>query len=137
MADWPYNTAQWKRMRLMQLARHPMCEGCEDEGRMTAASVVDHRVAIRLGGAPFDPSNFASLCPPCHSAKTARGEEAGAIRTRKPRKGCNPDGTPLDRRHPWHVGKSLRAGARGPTPSPNSELVQFDGLDDEVPDLWG
>lgn len=136
MADWPYNTAQWKRLRLMQLAQHPACEQCQDEERLTLASVVDHRTAIRMGGAPFDQSNLASLCPPCHSAKTARGAEAGAIRTRKPRKGCNPDGTPLDRRHPWHVKKSLRADRLGPTVPPNSELVQIDGLDDEVSDLW-
>ncbi|OYY70342.1 HNH endonuclease signature motif containing protein [Sphingomonas sp. 28-63-12] len=136
VADWPYNTAQWKRLRLVQLARHPLCEGCEDEGRLTMASVVDHRVAIRMGGPAFDPRNFASLCLPCHSAKTARGPEAGAVRTRKPRKGCNADGTPLDRRHPWHAGKSLRADRSKTAAQSNIELVQVDDLDDGVSDLW-
>lgn len=129
-------------------------------GMVTPANTVDHRVAISDGGDPFPPlEGLASYCPPCHSAKTARGSEAGAIRTTKPRKGCNPDGTPLDRRHPWHAKhkpaksanlprKSLGADASGPTPPTKIELVSFqdeaeidlgfapDLLDDGFDDLW-
>ena len=35
------------------------------------------------------------------NGKTARGPEAGAVHTPKPRRGYNADGTPLDPAHPW------------------------------------
>lgn len=101
MADWPYNTAQWKRLRLRKLQDSPLCEYCPP-GRQRPATQVDHVTPIADGGDPWDMANLASCCGPCHSAKTARGLEAGAVRSRKPRRGCNPDGTPLDRRHWWN-----------------------------------
>ena len=159
MADWPYNTKAWQQLRRLKLSTKPLCEGCADMGMITPANTVDHRVAISAGGNAFPAlDGLASYCASCHSAKTARGSEAGAIRTTKPRKGCNPDGTPLDRRHPWHAkqqpakpksrGKSLRADALRPTPPTNFELVSFlpdgdegqdhapDLLDDGFDDLW-
>ena len=102
MADWPYNTARWQRLRIAKLSREPLCEDCDAIGRLTPASHVDHVRPISDGGHPFPAlDDLASLCLPCHSAKTARGSEAGAIRTTKPRKGCDADGNPLDRAHPW------------------------------------
>ena len=123
MADWPYNTANWKRLRKAHLALFPMCEGCEAMGRMVLANTVDHRISVNAGGDPF-PSHdgLASYCPSCHGAKTARGIEAGAVRSTKPRRGCNPDGSPLDPAHPWH-GKSLRAERLRPPPVLSLELV--------------
>lgn len=99
-----YTSARWRRLRAQKLAASPLCEACRAEtGRVVAATVVDHRKPVRLGGDPFPPlSGLRSLCWPCHSAKTARGPEAGAASTTKPRKGCNPDGSPLDPAHPWH-----------------------------------
>lgn len=93
-------------------------------GRLTVANHVDHRTPISAGGHPF-PSfdGLASLCASCHSAKTARGVEAGAIRTTKTRRGCNADGTPLDPAHGWNANKSLRAGAIGPAGDTKIELV--------------
>lgn len=163
MADYPYNTKAWQRLRLVKLRSSPLCEGCKDMGDLTPANTVDHRVAISDGGSPFPPlDGLASYCASCHSAKTARGSEAGAIKTTKPRKGCNPDGTPLDRRHPWHAKhkpakpsskarKSLRADALRPAEYTNFELVSFGDeagetfdpspsaplLDDGFDDLWG
>lgn len=73
-------------------------------GKLTPANTVDHRVAISAGGPAFpDHDGLASYCPSCHSAKTARGVEAGAIRTTKPRRGCSADGSPLDPGHSWHT----------------------------------
>jgi 5-methylcytosine-specific restriction protein A len=125
MAGWPYTTGAWKRLRTAHLARFPFCEGCERMGRpFVRANTVDHRVPISQGGPPFpDHDGLASYCGPCHSAKTARGAEAGASKSDKPRKGCNPDGTPLDPAHPWNAGKSLRAEPWRPRVNMKNQLV--------------
>lgn len=121
MADWPYNTAAWLKLRKAHLSLEPLCRGCKP--RLVPANTVDHVKPISEGGAPFPPHDgLASYCAACHSAKTARGAEAGAVRSTKPRRGCDADGNPLDDRHPWS-GKSLRAGGLGPPPDHNFELV--------------
>lgn len=126
VADWPYNTAAWARLRAAKLAADPLCEPCKDAGRLTLANTVDHDVAISAGGPAFPTlDELTSMCGPCHGAKTARGPEAGAVRSEKPRKGCDADGNPLDPTHPWS-GKSLRADGLGPTPYPNAQLVSPD-----------
>jgi len=53
----------WHRRRNHQLKEHPLCEDCLNEGRVTAAEMVHH-----IDGDPFnnDPSNYRSLCNPCH-----------------------------------------------------------------------
>ncbi|XVO20521.1 MAG: HNH endonuclease [Sphingorhabdus sp.] len=103
MAKWPYNTTNWRKLRALKLSVEPLCEHCAEIDRLVMATVVDHVDPISAGGAPF-PSldKLNSLCVPCHSRKTARGTEAGAIRTTKPRKGCKADGSPLHSDHPWH-----------------------------------
>jgi len=116
MAAWPYSTARWQRVRQMHLSRFPFCLDCHDAGMVTLANTVDHIVPISAGGPAFPgPDGLRSLCSACHSAKTARGVEAGAVRTtapRGPRKGCDAHGNPLDARHPWHsTEKSLGTGA--------------------------
>ena len=95
MAYRPYNTAAWARLRKAHLFLEPMCRDCTAMGRLTQAKHVDHVVSISAGGDPF-PGHYglASLCPPCHSAKTARGSEAEAARTAQLRRGCTPDGSP-------------------------------------------
>ena len=117
MAEWPYNTARWQRLRKAKLARDPLCEDCEAIGRLIPASHVDHRRAISDGGAPFPRlDELSSKCPPCHSAKTARGSEAGAVRSSKPRRGCDAEGNPLDTSHPWaerHGAVTIHSQKRG------------------------
>lgn len=134
MADWPYNSANWKRLRKAHLAAFPWCEGCKHMGKPhVLANTVDHRVPISEGGPAFaGHDGLASYCPACHNAKTARGSEHGAVRSNKPRRGCNPDGSPLDPAHPWHGGnddsknraKSLTAEPERPPPNPKTQLVQ-------------
>lgn len=110
MAEAPYATQRWKRLRRTKLQQQPLCEQCERDGRLKPATVVDHIIPVRLGGDPFPPlDRLASLCASCHGAKTARGAEAGAVRTTKPRRGCDAEGRPLDHNHPWAKEKSLRA----------------------------
>lgn len=123
MAAWPYNTATWQRLRTAHLSLFPFCIGCSERGVLTVANTVDHVTAISEGGPAFPGHDgLASYCTACHGAKTARGAEAGAVRSRKPRKGCNSDGSPLDPAHPWH-GKSLRADGTGPSMDLISQLV--------------
>ena len=109
MAKWPYNSSRWKRLRQAKLRDQPLCEACPG---ITLASHVDHVHAISDGGLPFPGlGGLRSLCHSCHSQKTARGPEAGAVKTSRPiqpRKGCDAQGNPIDPRHPW-AGKSLKA----------------------------
>lgn len=122
MSGWPYNTARWKRLRKAHLSASPLCEGCKAMGRLTPANTVDHVRAISDGGPAFPGHDgLASYCPACHSSKTARGTEAGAVQSSKPRRGCDADGNPLDPDHPWR--KSLRAGERIPPPNLENQLV--------------
>lgn len=92
-------------------------------GRLRAANTVDHVVPISEGGPPYpDHDGLASYCPSCHSAKTARGTEAGAAATSKPRRGCDQNGMPLDPSHPW--AESLRADALDTAAPIFTELVR-------------
>jgi 5-methylcytosine-specific restriction protein A len=98
MAEWPYSTRRWQRIRKAKLQQSPLCEYCP-AGTTTPASEVDHRVPVPQGPA-FDMGNLASCCKPCHSRKTAAGNEAGAARG--VRHGVDPaTGLPLDPRHWW------------------------------------
>ena len=130
MADWPYNSTAWKRLRKAHLAAYPWCEGCKAMGKpYVLANTVDHVHPISDGGPAFPGHDgLRSYCAACHSAKTARGAEAGAVRSNKPRRGCNPDGSPIDPAHPWHEdsknrAKSLKAEPKRPPPNPKIELV--------------
>ena len=71
--------AAWQRLRLAFLAVNPLCRMCQAKGQVTAASVVDHVVPIRL--APerrLDWSNLQSLCKPHHDRDKQR-EDRGAV----------------------------------------------------------
>ncbi len=138
MAKWPYNTARWQRLRAQHLHLEPFCRGCDAAGREPVlANTVDHVHPISEGGSAFPPHDgLASYCASCHSAKTARGAEAGAVRTARaiqPRRGCDEHGNPLDPAHPWVTGKSLRA-ATPRTVTEQTRSISFPAADpmDEV-----
>jgi 5-methylcytosine-specific restriction enzyme A len=59
----------WRAIRLEQLQHEPLCRACMADDRVTPANEVDH-----IDGDSFNnaPSNLASLCKKCHSAKTVR-----------------------------------------------------------------
>ena len=61
----------WKRIRDRCIADHPLCQRCEDQGRITSAKEVHHITPLSRGGT-HDPENLMSLCTSCHSEITAR-----------------------------------------------------------------
>ena len=70
-------TSQWTRERNRYLNKHPLCVECQQEGQVTAATVVDHKIPHRGNQELFwDRSNWQSLCKPHHDRKTAR-EDGG------------------------------------------------------------
>ena len=84
MSKWPYHTTNWLRLRAAHLMIEPLCRDCRAVGRIVLANHVDHIMAISSGGDPFpNHDGLASLCASCHGAKTSRGDEAGAIRSKR------------------------------------------------------
>ncbi|MGZ8164091.1 MAG: HNH endonuclease signature motif containing protein [Methylobacter sp.] len=67
-----YQRKAWKNVRALQLQLEPLCRRCRSVGKLTAASVVDHIMAIAEGGPDLDQNNLQSLCSSCHNAKTRR-----------------------------------------------------------------
>lgn len=109
MASWPYNTVRWQRLRRAHLDQFPLCIACHEAGTIREANTVDHRVAISDGGPAFPGHDgLHSYCTSCHSKKTARGPEAGAVRAS--RHGCDEHGNPLDPAHPWNGGTGRLPG---------------------------
>ena len=75
-----YQTQFWKQKRNSQLSSQPLCQSCLKVGRVTQANHVDHVFAWKaLGRDAFYNNLFQSLCPECHSHKTAL-EQQGIYR---------------------------------------------------------
>lgn len=73
-----YNTRAWKALRANQLSLKPLCEWCERQGRITAASVADHVIPHKGDEALFfDGDNLASLCKPHHDGAKQADERRG------------------------------------------------------------
>lgn len=67
---------KWQKAREQHLREHPLCVMCSAEGRVTVATVVDHRIAHRGNQALFwDRSNWQSLCATHHSRDKQREEQ--------------------------------------------------------------
>lgn len=68
--DW-----KWRAYSKRRLRKHPLCAICEADGRTTAATMTDHKVAHKGDKRLFwDPANHQSSCGPCNSRKAARDE---------------------------------------------------------------
>ena len=62
---------RWQMARKQFLASHPLCVECEQSGRLTPATVVDHIQPHRGDPALFwDERNWQPLCKKCHDRKT-------------------------------------------------------------------
>jgi 5-methylcytosine-specific restriction protein A len=69
VADWPYNTTTWQKVRKQILVRDRHRCQLQLKGCIGTANTVDHRLEVTAGGAPFDPHNLQAACNPCNSAK--------------------------------------------------------------------
>jgi len=68
---------KWQQARARFLQINPLCVMCEAEGRVKAATDVDHIIPHRGDTKLFwDESNYQSLCHSHHSEKTA-SEDSG------------------------------------------------------------
>ena len=65
---------KWRKAREGFLKAHPLCAHCEAQGRVTAATVVDHIDPHRGDMRKFwDAGNWQPLCKHHHDRKTAAG----------------------------------------------------------------
>ena len=58
-----------QRLRAAVLAEEPFCRLCLPLGKRVKADVVDHIVALAMGGSN-ERSNMQALCNPCHDEKS-------------------------------------------------------------------
>lgn len=93
-----YNTKAWKALRLEQLSRQPLCCYCQQQGKVTAATVADH-INPHKGDESlfFDGGNLQSLCKTCHDSAKQKAEKHGITEI-----GSDTAGSPLDPSHHWN-----------------------------------
>jgi 5-methylcytosine-specific restriction protein A len=90
-----YKSSAWRKGRLVFLRENPLCERCQGQGQVTAATVVNHRVAHKGDLALFHAwTNWQALCAHCHDADVQQEERRG-YSTR-----IGVDGWPVDPSHP-------------------------------------
>ena len=65
-----YDSKAWRSTRMQQLRYKPLCEECLRNGIYTPATLVDHIIPIKDGGAKLDFDNLQSLCQVCHEKKS-------------------------------------------------------------------
>jgi 5-methylcytosine-specific restriction protein A len=69
-----YATVRWFAYRRQVLSRQPLCVVCQEEGRTTMATEVDHYIPHRGNLTLFwDYLNLQALCHYHHGQKTGRG----------------------------------------------------------------
>ena len=88
---------QWERIRKQVLMRDGyLCQVCKRAGKPRAANEVDH-ITPKAKGGTDDLNNLQAICGPCHKRKTAQEKGRG-----RETAGCDEQGTPLDKNHPWN-----------------------------------
>ena len=62
---------RWRSSRKKFLQEHPFCIRCQQDSKLTPATVVDHIIPHRGDQALFwDKTNWQPLCKQCHDKKT-------------------------------------------------------------------
>ena len=143
MANWPYNTAAWQRLRLAKLASDPLCQPCGMRGDLTIANTVDHVTAIASGGNAFPALNeLMSMCERCHNEKTNARDHPNSKPFGRSIKGFDVDGNPIDPHDDWHAGGGTSNHENEPCWGPAGEVGVYLVLDQKeegntVPDRNG
>jgi 5-methylcytosine-specific restriction endonuclease McrA len=89
--------SRWRKARATYLTKHPLCTMCEAQGRVTAATVVDHIIPHKKDWTLFwDSANWQPLCKQHHDSTKQRLEKSGTV------VGCDINGLPVDRNHHWY-----------------------------------
>lgn len=70
-----YQSAQWRKVKEMKLARDPCCQACEQAGLTVKADMVHHLIPIKKGTKNLDLDFLVSLCHPCHNAVESEMEK--------------------------------------------------------------
>jgi 5-methylcytosine-specific restriction endonuclease McrA len=93
-------TSRWTKARATYLASNPLCVMCQEDGRVTAATVVDHIVPHRGDQALFwdSKNNWQALCKKHHDSYKQKLEKSGLDNR------CDIDGMPTSLGHHWHKG---------------------------------
>ena len=94
-------STRWQRFRERHLRKEPLCRSCLKQGRVTAATEVDHIVSITDGGATLDHDNLQSLCCAHHLSKSY-AEQKGKDWRKHELRGCDEHGNPRDPDHAWY-----------------------------------
>lgn len=66
-----YYGGPWKKIRAAYISAYPLCELCRDDGRLTPAAIVHHKMKLTDGGTN-DWDNLQALCSECHSRLHAK-----------------------------------------------------------------
>lgn len=74
------------KIRAHLLATEPLCRECAKVGRVTVATIADHKIPLSHGGSG-DPDNYQPLCRECSDQKTQR--EAVEARRKLPAKAAH------------------------------------------------
>ena len=91
-----YRTTRWLKIRKAQLAAHPLCRYCQQQGRTTAATICDHEHPHRGDPVAFYAGPFVSLCKDHHDGLAQHRDVHGYL------KGADTSGRPVDPSHPWN-----------------------------------
>lgn len=71
-----YHTTRWTRLSRRFRATHPLCAECQRQGRIVAATCVDHITPYPIcRDYFFDESNLQALCDECNHLKGQRDKE--------------------------------------------------------------
>jgi len=77
MFEYLYRKNRWKRIRLAQLRKEPLCAYCLLEGRTTAATIADHIIPHKGNEELFWKGKLQSLCIEHHNGSKQREEARG------------------------------------------------------------
>jgi 5-methylcytosine-specific restriction enzyme A len=99
--DWLYHTARWRKRRLHQLRKDPLCAACLADGVVKAATVAHHTIDHHGDEYLFFHTPLISICKQCHD-NVQEGSNVLAYQ-----RGCDINGKPY-RTTPIYIDKNKR-----------------------------